>query len=156
MTVPSLEPVYEALFALLQGVSFAAPVGASSLTTWADASRRVKHFSEVAKELQPACYQAEHKQVWQPKRSIALPQRRIISANWIAYFRTDENQIGAQIQQLLIDGINVTLAPDSQPNDTLTLGGLVEWCRIEGDVWCEPGDLDDQGMLVVPISMMVP
>lgn len=155
MTVPSLLPIYEALFQKLQSVSFP-PLGVSSLTSWGDVSRRVKHFNDVPREIQPAAYQAEHIQKWQPGKTIALPQRRIVPANWIIYFRTDGGQVGADIQQALMDAINVALAPDDTESNKLTLGRLVEYCRVEGDAWFEPGDLDDQGMMVVPISMVVP
>ena len=155
-TTPPTGPIYQALFAKLESVSFAPALGASVLTTWGDVSRRVKHFRNVPRENQPAAYQAEHKEVWQPKHTIALPHRRILQVMWIVYYRTDGGLVGAVIKDQIVDAITQALAPDRTEANLLTLGGLVTYCRIEGDIWCETGDLDDQAMLTVPIVIMAP
>ena len=38
----------------------------------------------------------------------------------------------------------------------LTLGGLVHHCYIDGSVFKDPGDIDAQAMMVIPILMLVP
>lgn len=156
LTPPSLEPVFEALFALLQDVTFV-PLGVSGLTGWGDSSRRVKHFNDVEKELQPAAYQAEHRTGWQPRDRLGAPARRLVTVNWIIYFRTDGGQIGSQIaSSTIMPAINAVLVPDDLERNVLTLGGLAYYTRIEGDEWLESGDLDDQAMLVVPLSLLIP
>jgi hypothetical protein len=156
----SLEPIFEALYVQLKAVRFTTPIGASALLTWGDSSRRVKPFSAVTADLQPAAYQAEYQTVWQPAKTasaptVGLPSRRIISVTWVVYFRSDFNQIGAKITQQIMDAIYPVLAPDTA-NDVFTIGGLAQWCRIEGTVTVDPGDLDDQGQILVPISIMAP
>ena len=37
-----------------------------------------------------------------------------------------------------------------------TLGGLVQWARIEGRVFKDPGDLTGLGLAIVPMSILVP
>jgi hypothetical protein len=152
--------MYEALFAQLKSVRFAMPIGASSLLTWGDSSRRVKHFTQVTSDLQPAAYQAEYLTTYQPAKtpsqpSNKLPQRRIVSVTWIVYFRTDFNQIGAVITQQILDAVMEALEPDTAEN-VLTLGGLCEWVRPEGKMQVDTGDLDDQGQILLPLSIMVP
>jgi|SRR6516164_3236448 hypothetical protein len=156
----SLEPIFEALFVQLRAVRFTIPIGARSLLTWGDSARRVKPFSQVVPDLQPAAYQAEYITVWQPAKtpsapSRGMPARRILHTTWIIYFRTDFNQIGAKITQQIMDAVYPVLAPDTQ-DDVFTLGGLVEWCRIEGSVKVDTGDLDDQGQILIPLMLMVP
>ena len=156
----SLEPVFEALFLQLRAVRFTTPIGVSSLLTWGDSSRRVKTFSQVVPDLQPAAYQAEYTTHWQPAKtpsspSLGLPARRIVAVTWIVYFRADFNQVGARITQQILDAIYPVLAPDTEHN-VFTLGGLCEWCRIEGIIKVDPGDLDDQGQILIPLSLMVP
>jgi hypothetical protein len=114
----------------------------------------------VTPDLQPAAYQAEYKTLWQPAKTpssptVGLPTRRIVATTWIIYFRADFGQVGARITQQILDAVYPVLEPDSQ-NNVLTLGGLCEWCRIEGTISVDPGDLDDQGQILIPLSLMVP
>ena len=48
------------------------------------------------------------------------------------------------------------LVPDNFSTNSNTLNGLVYWCRIEGKVFKDPGDLDSQTLLIVPIIVEMP
>ena len=38
----------------------------------------------------------------------------------------------------------------------MTLGGLVHHCFIDGKVFKDPGDLDGQALIIVPITVLAP
>ena len=58
----------------------------------------------------------------------------------------------------LIDAIEATLAPDNMATNEFTLGGLVQYCRIEGQTAKATGDLnpDGQCFAAIPIKILVP
>lgn len=56
----------------------------------------------------------------------------------------------------LIMGALEALMPSDTPDQLQTLGGLVHSVKIVGTVLKDDGALDGQGMLVVPIEVMVP
>jgi hypothetical protein len=68
--------------------------------------------------------------------------------------------LGTVENNLIIGGCRKVLAP--QPDDPgfldkrNTLGGLVHHCFISGRIFKDPGDIDDQGMIVIPIKVLVP
>lgn len=123
-------------------------------------SRRVKLFSDVSADQQPACYQAE----WasEEQQVSGMPYKTTLMANWIVYqcVGKDKNALGAVENNLILGGIRQALAP--LPTDPgfqdrrNTLNGLVYHCFISGRIFKDPGDIDDQGMLVVPIKLLVP
>lgn len=123
-------------------------------------SRRVKHFSDVPSDAQPACFQAEHTSA--EEQRTGLPYKTTLEANWIIYQSVgrDRTAIPTIENNLIIGGVRRALAP--RPNDPgfldkrNTLGGLVHHCFISGRIFRDPGDLDDQGMIVVPIKLLVP
>jgi len=122
-------------------------------------TRRIKLFSDVPTAAQPWCGQAEHA-VTEGQVS-NMPYKTTMEANWIIYQATgkDKKVMGAIENNLILKGVRTALAP--KPNDVgfpkrNTLGGLVHHCYIGGRVFKDPGDIDDQGMMVVPIKLLVP
>lgn len=123
-------------------------------------SRRVKLFSDVPGRSQPACFQAEHGTT--EDQVTGMPYRSIIEANWIVYqdVAKDKNGLGAVENNLILRGIREALKPHPSdpgfPNRRNTLGGLVHHCYISGRIFKDPGDIDGQGMMVIPIKVLVP
>lgn len=123
-------------------------------------SRRVKLFSDVPTAQQPACFQAE----WNDGAAQRTnePYKWELDVNWIIYQATgkDKKAVPATENNLILDGIRKVLAPKPTdpgfPDDRNTLGGLVYKVFISGRVFKDPGDIDDQGMMVVPIKVLVP
>jgi hypothetical protein len=121
-------------------------------------SRRVELFSDCP--AQPACYQAEHGDM--VAKVTGMPYKTVLEAKWIIYQNVaqDPNQLGAVENNLIIGGCYRALAP--RPDDPgfhdrrNTLGGLVHHCFISGNLFKDPGDLDGQGMMVIPIKVLVP
>jgi hypothetical protein len=117
-------------------------------------SRKVKLWADLT--AQPALCQAE------PKEAISqvtgLPSKRLLKASWMLFHST---ATGSLIPPTItnnnaLDAIEALLAPPDDGTGRQTLGGLVHHCWIEGDIFKDPGDLDDQALLIVPISILVP
>lgn len=68
----------------------------------------------------------------------------------------DPNVIPATTMNALLDAIDTALAPDDLTTEKCTLGGLVSHCYVSGEVPKIPGDLDGEGMAVIPIRILVP
>lgn len=121
-------------------------------------SRRVVLFGECP--AQPACYQAEHGDVVSQVSN--MPYKTILEAKWIVYqdITRDPNALGVVENNLIIQGVYEALAPRTDdpgfPDRRNTLGGLVHHCFISGSLFKDPGDLDGQGMMVIPIKVLVP
>lgn len=123
-------------------------------------SRRVKIFSDVPAAQQPACFQAE----WatgEEQRS-NMPYKTTLEANWIIFqcVNKDPKGLGVIENNLILGGVRKVLAPKptdiGYPDQRNTLGGLVYHCYISGRIFKDPGDIDGQGMMVVPIKLLVP
>ena len=146
------EAIFSALFALSENVTW-------SNGPFKTRSRRVKLFSDVPKEQQPALYQAEHDEL--SSQTSKMPYKNIYSASWIIYQATgfSPSAIPAVENNLILDAVYAAIAPlptDPGYPQRNTLGGLVYHCYIDGSVFKDPGDIDNQGMLVIPIKLLVP
>lgn len=123
-------------------------------------SRRVKIFADVPTDQQPACFQAE----WatDEQQVTNLPYKTVLGVNWIIFqaVSKDSKAIGAKENNLILGGIRKALKPRPDdpgfPDRRNTLNGLVHHCFISGRVFKDPGDIDNQGMMVVPIKLLVP
>lgn len=60
-------------------------------------------------------------------------------------------------QQLenILDVVDVQLRPSPFTNRQ-TLNGLVHHCRIEGKTVTVPGDLDGEGIMIIPLKILIP
>ncbi|UFW91053.1 hypothetical protein BjapCC829_21945 [Bradyrhizobium barranii] len=150
--IVSREPIYTALKALLQGVTFVALSGGA--TTWAvPVSRRLKLWNEVP--IQPACFIAAHQEN-DAYSSELTPSKTTISADLYVYTKTGDETVEQAVDlNLILDGIDTALKP-SVLTGKQTLGGLVSHCRREGQVMLDPGDLDGQALAIIPIKIFVP
>jgi hypothetical protein len=123
-------------------------------------NRRIRLFSDVAAAQQPACFQTE----WasDEQQVSGMPYKTTLMATWTIFqcIAKDKKALGTVENNLIIGGCRKVLAP--QPDDPgfldkrNTLGGLVHHCFISGRIFKDPGDIDDQGMIVIPIKVLVP
>lgn len=150
------EAIFAALFALTSGVTWT--VGSTS-RGFKTRTRRIALFSDVPSTQQPWLGQAEHDEVTGQQSN--LPYKWILQASWIIYQDTgkDPKAIPAQENNRILGALQAALAP--RPADPgfpkrNTLGGLVHHCYVDGTVFKDPGDIDNQGMMVIPIKMLVP
>lgn len=116
-------------------------------------SRRLQLWTDCS--AQPALYMIEHDD--EVARGTRLPYREIWKAELVVYQDTakDPAVVGSAENNLILDAIRAVLAP-SDPEGEVTLGGLVHSVKIDGVVFRDGGDLDGQGVMVIPVRVMIP
>lgn len=122
-------------------------------------TRRIKLFADVPTDQQPWIGQAEHGVV--EAQVTSMPYKTTMEANWFIMHAVgkDKTKFGAVENNLILKGVRDALAPkvaDPGWPKRNTLGGLVYHCFIGGRVFKDPGDLDDQALMIVPIKVLVP
>lgn len=153
MSVPNFvtvdrEAIFVALFALLQNAY-----------AWKQApSRRLKLWTDVPLDNRPAAYQFEgDDEEWSyPNSANPLVY---LTANWFIYTNCkDPDVVGSTIMNATLKACSDALLPSPGTRDLTTgrqtLGGLVQWARIQGSVTRVPGDIDGDGMAIVPIRIL--
>lgn len=158
---PKREAVFKALFGLTQGVQW--NVGTEDdpvMVGFVTRTRRIKLFSDVPTPEQPWLGQAEHAENSQQVSN--LPYKRVWKATWMVYHCAglEPNSEPTIWNNLIIDALETALAPKPEDegffDERNTLSGLVWHCFIDGEVFKDPGDIDNQALITVPISILVP
>jgi hypothetical protein len=140
------EPIYSALFALLEN--------AGEFTT---ASRRLRHWSDVAAIEQPALFMTQKSEIAERQRG--LPTRWFCDVDAYVYCHAPDTLTPPTvILNPLLDGIEAALAPLA-PSDiaanTQTLTGLAYQACINGKIETDEGTLGSQAVAIVPIRIVV-
>jgi hypothetical protein len=150
----SREAILEALCARLAEAQFATPI--NGCDTWALLSRRLKLWSDVAGADQPALFVTEHGETV-AYGSESLPGKTVLNVDLFVYIAAgkDPDCIPARDLNVALDALQSCLAP-GPAEGRQTLGGLVAHCRIEGRIVKDPGDLDGQGLALVPVKILAP
>jgi hypothetical protein len=117
-------------------------------------SRRLKLWSDVPLSSRPACFVFEggkDSYSWQGSQL-----RRVIELHLFIYLNAkDPNTIGSSLINNVMDALDKVLKPAAGSTINM-LGGGIAWCRIDGTPFKDPGDLDGDGMLVVPVKITLP
>ena len=139
------EDIFEALFDLV-----------ANAAEFKTKKRRLKLWTEVNGSQRPALFVAQRGETY-IRNSEAVPQKVVLKAEIYIYTDAgkDPNVIPATDLNKLVDAVDAALAP-SPVTGRQTLGGLVSHCWIEGDVMTDPGDLDGDGMAIIPVRILVP
>jgi hypothetical protein len=136
------ETIMQALFNLV-----------SSSASFATASRRLKLWSDVGKAGTPALFQYERDDVYSNGKNY-LP---IMEMNVDLFIYTkpglDSGVTPISILNPLLDAIDAALAPNPVTHRQ-TLGGLVSHVWIDGKIMKDPGDLDGDGVAVIPLKIL--
>lgn len=146
--MPGREP---AVAALLQRVT--------SAYAWASPpTRRLKLWSDVPPAMRPACFLFEGGAETYADTSGPNPKRSLDLRLFIYIDAHDPGAIGAAKLNGIMDALDAALAPQGADaiSGRLTLGGTAYRCSIEGKPLKDPGDLDGDGLLVVPITIVLP
>lgn len=153
--ITAREPIYVALRALLDAVTFQ-PLATGDTTWKLPVSRRLKTWDSMSAAEQPCCFLTAHSEE-DAYSSQLTPSKTTITGDLFVYFKTgaDPTSVPASDLNLILDGIDAALKP-SVVTGKQTLGGLVSHCRREGKVLLDPGDLDGQGLAIIPIKIFVP
>ncbi len=138
------ESIITALFAL---VSAAAP--------FATASRRLQLWSSVAAADKPAVFLCERSEIY-THASEAVPATVTLNVDIYIYIDAGKDQSVFPISTLnqLIDAVDLALAPNPLTG-LQTLGGLASHCWIEGKIMKDAGDLDGDGVAIIPLKILV-
>jgi hypothetical protein len=136
------EPIYAALFALVQG--------AASFVT---ISRRLRHWSDVAAAEQPALFQIQKSETAEERRPLPVKWRARVDLYLYAH-SPDELTAPATVINPLLDALETALAPDPVSH-VQTLGGLVQHCWIAGGIQTDEGVLGGQSVAIVPIEILI-
>lgn len=146
------EPIYAAVFA------FFAALTLGGTPAFKLATRKGKHWDDVAGEDQPALLMVQGSETAQKRKG--LPTIWTARAQLLVYVRTnaqsDDSVIPSQLLNPLVDAIEAALTPDDISNDACTLGGLVSHCAIEGEVKYFEGLLGDEATAIVPLMFVCP
>lgn len=144
--------VMVAILNVIQGMTFAPMV--QGATTWKTVSNRLRLWGDVGPDQQPAAFLVTHKEM-DEYRGLGLVRRRLELLIW-CYTRSDSDPGGPQLDTLMEAFEAAFNVVDDNSTGSNTLGGLVYWCRIEGRVFKDPGDLDNQTLLIVPLVVEMP
>ena len=145
------ETIYAAFFALVSGDA-----------TFKTKSRLWQHWSDVPAELQPALFMTQVVQAAKADRT-GIPTIWELGARIYLYANVGQQSDGgkapAQILNPLVDKICDLIQP-AQPGSGMitneqTLGGLVTKCRISGDLVTDEGLLGPQGVVMIPVKILV-
>lgn len=147
------QQIYDALFALGAVAQWGSPPSGFLYS-----SQRFQHWEKISD--QPSLLQIAHEEYHE--QVTGMPYKRRLTAKWVVYYRTaaDPTVAGSDLGNVILDALTAALKPVPAPgvpfNGNLTLGGLVYHTFIKGQVFRDGGDLDGQGILVVPIEILVP
>jgi len=156
--------VKSALFTLLQGVTF--PDSVNGFTTWQTTSQRWKIWTQVDPSNQPAMFLTQHREE-QVRRGVGQFIRVYLICQVWCYAPTGDagsGNIGDQMLDSMETGIEAALkpGPGNYYRDEQTLGGLLGatgWVRVDKTdnmFLRDPGDMDSQALLLLPIRILLP
>lgn len=146
--------VMSAILDVIQNMTFATAINGA--TTWRTVSNRLRLWGDVSVDQQPAAFLVTHKET-DEYRGLGLLRRRLDLGVW-CYCRSD-NAPGAPMLDTMMDAFEASFIQqgvDNVSQNLNTLGGLVYWIRLEGKVFKDPGDLDNQTLLIVPFTVEMP
>jgi hypothetical protein len=120
--------------------------------------RRLKLWSDVPAANRPACFLFEGNQETYSWSESALP-KRIIEVRLFVYLDAkDPSVVGATLVNNVMDAFDNAFVISG--GDVIlgrnTLGGTVYNCRIDGKILKDPGDLDGDALLIVPVKLVLP
>lgn len=141
---PSRETVFAALFQVLQNAY-----------PWQTCSRTVKNIQDVQPESFPAAFQIQGTQAQHFKG--AVPTVGDWNAQWILYAYSDDPDVASSTQlNAMVDAAIAALAPPEYgPDQKFSLGGLCEFCAVEGNVEIFEGVLGQRAIAIVPIRILI-
>jgi hypothetical protein len=121
-------------------------------------ARRLKLWSDVPAMNRPSCFLFEGGEETYSWSESALP-KRCLEVKIFAYLNAkDPSAIGAALINNVMDALDsaFALSGSDLALGRKTLGGAVHHCRIDGKALKDPGDLDGDALLIVPVKIVLP
>ena len=147
----SRQEIFTALFNLLQ--TLPPPTGSNQWNTF---TQTVKEWTDYDASEQPVMTLARGAQNFILKAPGIL--RVHFKVALLIYFRADgfltTNTYPDQVTDSMLDSIEQLFTPQGV-DQYLTLGGIVQNCWIDGNIYSDPGINDPQCVILVPISIVV-
>ena len=134
------EEIYAALFDLVS----AAP---GLVTT----SRKLKHWSDVQRSERPALFQVQKSET--PKQQTGRPAAWLLHVDLYLYVSTAGAVSPGEVLNPILDHLAGAL-DNRAAGVPQTLGGLVQWARIEGAIETSEGALGDDEICIVPVQLL--
>ncbi len=121
-------------------------------------TRRLKLWSDVPPMNRPACFLFEGGQETYSWSEGAAPKRAIEVRLFVYLNAKDPAVLGAALVNDVMDALDRAFAPSGADlaQGRNTLGGAVHHCRIDGKTLKDPGDLDGDALLIVPVKLILP
>jgi hypothetical protein len=145
-----------ALFNRVSSVTFSPTINGQS--TWINPGRRLKMFNRIDPSAQPTMFMVQHRETYE-RYGVGLVRRYLDMGLWCYASTADESVIGDDLLDVMESSLETALSPDDPTRNELTLSGLVSWCRIRKDnnmFIRDPGDIDGQALLVLPVQILIP
>lgn len=120
--------------------------------------RKLKLWTDVPLASRPACFIFEGGQETYAWSEGAIA-KRVIEAKLFVYLNAkDPSVIGASLINGVMDALDAafTLAGADLTTGRNTLSGAAYNCRIDGRPLKDPGDLDGDALLIVPVKITLP
>ncbi len=119
-------------------------------------ARKLKLWSDVPAAARPACFVFEgglESYAWSEG---AVP-KRVIEPKLFIYLSAKGDAVGASLLNGVLDALDQAFALSGADLGfgRNTLGGAAYSCRIDGKVLKDPGDLDGDALLVVPVRIVL-
>jgi hypothetical protein len=152
--------ITDAILSILQGMDltgvFPTPSSGPAITSWAACEKDARIWSDVEQFQQPYCG------IYCPDERVSDPQafgltKWIRAYTILSYFRTDavplEGTYNQDIIDNLLDAFDAAFAAPRKGEPT-TLGGIVQDCMIDGTIFVDPGTLDQQCVIMLPVTIL--
>jgi hypothetical protein len=138
------EPIYAALFGLLEGAADFVAV-----------DRRLRHWSDVAPAEQPALFMAQKTELASVK-TLGAPTVWTLSVDLYVYAHSSDPYLApATVLNPLLDAVEAALAPSATTGlQDLGLPGQVQHAYISGKIETDEGVLGDQAVAIVPVEIL--
>ncbi len=138
------EPIYAALFGLIEGAADFAVV-----------DRRLRHWSDVAPAEQPALFMAQKSELASVK-ALGAPTVWTLAVDLYVYVHSGDPYLApSTVLNPLIDAVEAALAPSATTGvQDLGLPAMVQHAYINGKIETDEGVLGDPAVAIVPVEIL--
>lgn len=156
------DQVSTALLNQLLKASFITLLSNGQAINFVTSGKRFRPWDEVQGAAQPAIFLTKPKEK-HVRQDLRTPAIRTLQFEAFIYINDGSNKAATVTPMTSLDNIadaidprtNGVLAPEVISNRQ-TLGGLIYDCYIEGEIIMVPGDMNGQGVMVIPILVIMP